>query len=254
MFTPGVFVETEGRAPRRERRDFHGVPIIIEFRKGDIKPGHDPEDGFGFEQLADYGFIPGTTTNEEGEGLDVYIGPDPESERVFVVALMNPHDLDTFMEYKVLLGWDSHHAAMHFCKAQYFDDMIGLLYEMTIPDLIDWTDLQAPMAEKLIIRIQEEEEAAEIKQKEKAIHEPELTIVDEEGGADRPTENQPGESTYFDNQHRHVLLPDGTMSETKDPDGPLHTHTWTPDGLKSSTDAGHFHFLPRAIETKITVS
>jgi len=254
MFTPGRFVEEEGRAPRRERRDFHGVPVIIEFRKGDVKPGHDPEDGFGFEQLADYGFIPGTTTNEEGEGLDVYIGPDPESERVFVVALMRPHETDVFMEYKVLLGWDSHHAAMHFCKAQYFDDMIGLLYEMTIPDLVDWVDLQAPMAEKLIIRLTEEEEAAEVKQREKAIHEPELTVTDDEGSADRPTENQPGESTYFNNLHRHVLLPDGTMEETKDPDGVLHSHTWTPDGLKSSTDEGHFHWLPAAVETRITVS
>jgi len=254
MFTPGVFVEKEGRAPRRERRDFHGVPIIIEFRKGDVKPGHDTDDGFGFEQLADYGFIPGTTTNEEGEGLDVYIGPDPESERVFVVALMDPHEPDVFMEYKILLGWDSHTAAMKFCRAQYFDNMIGLLYEMTIPDLIDWTDIQAPMMEKLIIRLTEEEEAAQIKQEEKAIHEPELTIVDEEASDERPTENQPGESTYFALQHRHVLLPDGTMDETAAPDGPIHGHTWTPDGLKSSFDADHFHWMPTAVETRITVS
>lgn len=250
----GTFIDREGKPPRNERRDFHGVPVIIEHRKGDIKPGKDPDDDFGYVQHADYGFIPGTTTNEEGEGLDVFIGPEPESERVFVAALMDPQNTDVFMEYKVLLGWASHKAATDFCKMQYFDDMVGLVYEMTIPDLMNWVELQAPLTEKLIIRLTEEEEAAQIKQEEKTLNEPELTLIDEEASEDRPTENQSGESTYFANHHRHILLPDGTMDETAAPDGPIHGHTWSPDKDKSSTDAGHFHWLPRAVEPELTVS
>ena len=129
--TPGTLVNKEGKSPRQERRDFHGIPLVIEYLKGERKPGSDPDDDWGFEQHADYGFIPGTTTNEEGEGLDVYVGPEPESKRVFVCALMEPHEPEVFMEYKVLLGWSSHHAAKTFAEGQYFDAMIGLVYEMS---------------------------------------------------------------------------------------------------------------------------
>jgi len=254
MPTPGLFVETEGRAPRNVKRDFHGIPLVIEYFQGDIKPGRDPDDGSGFLQNADYGFIVGTTTNEEGEGLDVYIGPDPESKRVFLVALMWPHATDTFMEYKALLGWSDAHQAERFCQRQYFHDMVGLVQEVSISDLIDMSELQTPMTEKLMIRVSEEEEAARAKQEDITSQEPELTLIDEEGGAERDTENQAGDSTGFENEHRHVLLEDGTTSLDKAPDGELHIHKWTPDGTTTSTDAGHNHPLPKDKEPNLTIN
>ena len=248
----GVAVGREGRLPRNERRDFHGIPVVIEYRKGDVKPGKDPDDDFGFEQLADYGFIPNTTTNEEGEGLDVFLGPEPESKRVFLVALMNPHQLDEFMEYKVLLGWNLHDEALAFCRRQYFHDMVGLLYEMTLADLLDWTELQRPMAEKLIIRLTEEEEAEQARQDQKD-QEPELTVAADEATDSKPVENQAGESTGFANQHRHILLADGRTEETAAPDGPIHKHTWRPDALVTSRDAGHMHPLPKQREPDLVM-
>jgi len=254
MPTPGLFVEQEGREPRNERRDFHGIPLVIEYRQGDIKPGRDPNDGFGFLQHADYGFIVGTTTNEEGEGLDVYLGPEPESKRVFLVALMEPHEPEVFMEYKALLGWSNAHDAEGFCRMQYFDAMVGLLMEVSISDLIDMSELQTPMTEKLMIRLAEEEEADQAKKDDMTSQEPELTLIDEEGGAERDTENQAGDSTGFENEHRHMLLSDGTTSWDKAPDGTLHIHKWTPDGTTTSSDAGHKHPLPKDKEPVLTIN
>jgi len=249
----GELVNEEGQGPRNERRDFHGIPIVIEYLEGEIKPGHDPDDGIGFVQHADYGFIVGTTTNEEGEGLDVFIGPEPESKRVFLVALMNPHDREEFMEYKALLGWKDHNEAEAFCRRQYFDDMVGLLFEVSIPDLIDMSELQRPMTEKLMIRVDEEAEAAQTKLDD-GDNEPELTLIDEEATESRTTENEAGDSTGFLNRHRHILLADGTTEPTAAPDGPIHTHRWSPDSDFTSRDEGHVHPLSRAREPDLTVN
>jgi len=256
MPTPGLFVDTEGREPRNIKRDFHGIPLVIEYLRGDIKPGRDPDDGSGFMQHADYGFIVGTTTNEEGEGLDVYIGPEPESRRVFLVALMFPHETDVFMEYKALLGWSDPIQAERFCRNQYFHDMVGLLQEISIPDLIDMAELQTPMTEKLMIRLSEEEEAAHVAIEEAGAHDPELTLIDEGGTAERDTENQVGDSTGFagDSYHQHVLMADGRTSIDTGPDNVPSQHTWQPGAKFTSTDQGHNHSLPVAREPILTVN
>jgi len=250
----GEIVQKEGQGPRNERRDFHGIPITIEYLKGEIKPGHDPDDDFGFLQNADYGFIIGTTSNEEGEGLDVYIGPEPASKRVFLVALMMPDDPDVFMEYKALLGWNDHKTAERFCKQQYSSNMVGLLFEVSIADLIDMSELQRPMTEKLMIRVDEEAEAEQMKLKERDAHEPELTLIDEEATDARSTVNEAGDSTGFVNEHRHILLADGTTEPTAAPDGPIHTHRWGLDKDFTSKDEGHVHSLSKAREPDLTVN
>ena len=157
------------RTPRNEKRSFQGVPLVIEYRKGETKPsGRAIEDDWGFLQHADYGYVVGTTTNEEGEGLDVFVGPDPESERVFLFALMEPEDPDSFMEYKAMLGFSDHQEAIEFCELQYPIDMVGGVQEMTIGDLLEWAEIQQPMTEKLLVRLNNEEMADEVKIEERA--------------------------------------------------------------------------------------
>lgn len=143
--------ETLRTSPRNIQREFQGLPITIEYKKGDRKPSKSLIQGSysGWVQYADYGYVNGTSSNEEGEGLDVYIGPSEDSERAFLVPLMKPGDPETFMEYKLLLGFDSAKDAKDFCCYQYCEGMVGNLLEVSIDDIKDWADIQAPMADKL---------------------------------------------------------------------------------------------------------
>jgi len=234
------------RAPRNIKKTIHDIPIVIEFKKGDHKPNkRDPSDTWGFEQLADYGFIPNTTSNEEGEGIDVFLGPDLQSERVFLVALMEPDDTATFMEYKVMLGWSTHKEAEQFARNQYWDEMIGLTYEITINELKEWVEVQRPMADKLEVRLDEEEDAEEVKQEEKQIG-PALMIFDETGTPSIERKNVVGDSTQYENGHNHTLLTRGRTSIDTGPEGELHDHGWSPGGRLTSSDDGHTHGLKRS--------
>lgn len=64
---------------------FQGIPIAIENRKGSVRKGTDP-DGKPWKTLfkLPYGFIKKTEGND-GEEIDVYVGPDKSAPNAFVV-------------------------------------------------------------------------------------------------------------------------------------------------------------------------
>lgn len=132
--------------PRRTK--YQGIPIYIEYEKGEEKPSKDGGDTAGFYQHAPYGYIENTISNEVGEELDVFLGPEKESREVFLCTLMDPQDTDSFMEYKVLLGFKDAQAAENFIKEQYYTDMIGPVIGMSLNELKDWIELMAPAAAK----------------------------------------------------------------------------------------------------------
>lgn len=130
--------------PRMEALNFHGLAITIEWRKGDRKPDKmDPD--WSYQLNADYGFFDGTTSPEEEE-MDVYVGDNKESQRVFMASLLN-YDGE-FQEFKVLLGFDTRKDAERFFCDQYSESKCGPFMEMTMADLKDWIDLQKPKAAK----------------------------------------------------------------------------------------------------------
>lgn len=136
--------------PLHLERDFQGLPLIIEYLKGDEKPDKtNPE--FGYLQLADYGYVEGTLSNEEGEGLDVFVcDDDPTSERVFLLSLMDKDDPQAFHEYKAILGLDSIDKARNFAERQYGGwGGVGPIIEIGLEDLIDWSSESQAMADKL---------------------------------------------------------------------------------------------------------
>lgn len=124
--------------------DFHGLDIGIEWAKGDIKPkawnadGTPDESAGGYELLADYGFFPGTISGEEADDLDVFVGPDKDSLKVYVACLTD--GVGGPMEDKVLLGFPDEVAATALITAQYGEDPVSLVYAMP------WADLQALVA------------------------------------------------------------------------------------------------------------
>lgn len=168
--------------PRMEAMDFHGIAITIEWRKGDRKPDKaDPEWSYAVNQ--DYGFINNTTSPEEEE-LDVYIGDNKESERVFMASLL--HEDGEFNEFKILLGFDSRKQAEEFFRCQYGECRCGPFMEMTMADLKDWVQLQRPKAAKeakLLINAdrdytdEEPDDGSTGQTKREAIPEPSLVII-----------------------------------------------------------------------------
>jgi inorganic pyrophosphatase len=91
--------------------DYHALPVRIESRQGDTRTGTTP-DGVSWRTVmpADYGFIEGVD-GADGDSIDCYVGPSPESSNVYVV---DQHGLDGrgFDEHKVMLGYHTQESAL----------------------------------------------------------------------------------------------------------------------------------------------
>jgi hypothetical protein len=90
--------------------DYHALPVRIESAEGSARTGVTPT-GKSWHTImpADYGFIEGVS-GADGDSLDCYVGPFPESNNVYVV---DQHDLDGngFDEHKVMLGYHTEESA-----------------------------------------------------------------------------------------------------------------------------------------------
>lgn len=88
------------------KTSFRGLPITIEFRKGDTKSGTDV---FGNDwektMLHDYGYFDGIM-GADGQELDVYINPDTSTDKIFRVTQLNVKTGE-FDEYKIMLNFES---------------------------------------------------------------------------------------------------------------------------------------------------
>ena len=110
--------EAQKKAGNYQKRhiSFQGLPISLESIKGQVRSGTDPDGKKWSVKLPyDYGYIK-RTEGADGDHVDVCIGPDHDSDHVFII---DQHDLKTgaFDEHKVMLGYRTREAA---CRA-YFD-------------------------------------------------------------------------------------------------------------------------------------
>jgi len=82
---------------------FQGIPIVIDRPKGFVQHGvDDAGKPWTREYQTDYGYIP-RTKGGDGDGLDVFVGPDEESPAAFWVTQKKADG--SFDEYKVMLGY-----------------------------------------------------------------------------------------------------------------------------------------------------
>ena len=91
---------------RKERVVFHGLSIAIENKKGSTRRGRNAiGTKWSCVLPADYGYIK-RTEGADGDHVDCYVGPHPESTHVFII---NQRDAKTrvFDEHKVMLGYAS---------------------------------------------------------------------------------------------------------------------------------------------------
>ena len=135
---------TKIKAARGEVIDhfsIHGMSIMIENFKGSTRKGVDI-DGVPWESIlpADYGYIVGTK-GADGDEVDVYIGPNPSSELVFVVD-QNEILTGEFDEHKVILGTMNIKEATDLYIAGFSDDRgadrIRQITPMHVTQLVEW--------------------------------------------------------------------------------------------------------------------
>ncbi|WP_428398324.1 LPD38 domain-containing protein [Marinobacter salarius] len=137
-----------------------GLEIAIENPKGSTRSGTDP-DGNRWEStmVHHYGDIKGTKA-ADGDNLDVFIGPDPEIDQVFVID--QPNADGSFDEHKIMLGFANEKAAREGYLANYEDGWkVGPITRMTTDEFKAWMkdgDTTKPLAES---KPDQDSEAAE---------------------------------------------------------------------------------------------
>lgn len=111
---------------------FKGLDIAIENKKGSERKWFDPhgKEKGSTHMHFDYGYIR-LTKGTDGDHVDVYLGPNEESDKVFIVDQMKKPDFKEFDEQKVMLGFDTADAAEKAYRKQYNDSrFFGSMKEM----------------------------------------------------------------------------------------------------------------------------
>ncbi|MDK2956544.1 MAG: hypothetical protein PWQ57_2040 [Desulfovibrionales bacterium] len=117
-----------------------GLDISIENPAGSVRSGKDRDgNAWETEMRNHYGYIRGTVGKDK-DHLDVFIGPDHESQKVFVVNQVAP-ETGEFDEHKVILGADSEQEARDIYHANYADGWRGLgsIAEMPLDAFKEWS-------------------------------------------------------------------------------------------------------------------
>ena len=121
------------------RMKLYGMDISIETDKGQERHWYDPNSGESgsVKMKHPYGYIR-RTEGADDEHVDVYVGPNEESTRVFVIRQMKKPEFKEYDEDKVMIGFNSPDEAkqaylIHYNSPKFF----GSMKEMNINDFKD---------------------------------------------------------------------------------------------------------------------
>lgn len=125
-----------------------GLDISIENPKGSTRSGTGPTGPWSHTMSDHYGYIK-RTVGADNEQVDVYVGPKPESTKVFVVDQLN-QQTGKFDEHKAMLGYDNQMQAARAYRSN-FDKgwKVGPVKAMTTDEFKAWLkagDTKAPAA------------------------------------------------------------------------------------------------------------
>lgn len=118
--------------------NLHGLDIAIENPQGSERRGVSPDGTEWSSTLAShYGYFKRTNGND-GDHVDTFIGPNPDSTKVFVVDQLNKDG--SFDEHKVMLGFDSLEEADRGYHANYEPGWTGrgAITEVPLPAFKSW--------------------------------------------------------------------------------------------------------------------
>ena len=127
---------------RKGQFHWNGWTIAIENPAGSTRRGRNSM-GIEWQQKmpVHYGYIRRTESRADGDHIDVFVGPDPESPVVFVVDQSKPGN-GHFDEHKVMIGFMSEKAAKDAYLASYHADWPGFrsIHALTIQQFQSWVD------------------------------------------------------------------------------------------------------------------
>ncbi|PRD26232.1 UNVERIFIED_CONTAM: traN [Trichonephila clavipes] len=135
----------------------HGLELSIENPRGSERSGKRPDGTEWRHTMSDhYGYIR-RTAGADGEQVDVYLGPQDNSDQVFVVDQLNQQD-GTFDEHKVMLGYPDQAAAEAAYRSN-FDAgwKMGKVTAMPVAEFKQWLkagDLSKPLAKATVRQAQ----------------------------------------------------------------------------------------------------
>jgi len=121
--------------PLQGELNFQGLKIAIENRKGSVRKGVDNDgEEWRTKMFYPYGYIKGSNEGVDGDKVDVYIGPNKESRKVFVIHQKDP-ETGKYDEDKCFLGFDDELHARDAYLAHYDDyRFLGDIVEMDIDE------------------------------------------------------------------------------------------------------------------------
>lgn len=125
---------------RKGHVTLHGLDIAIENPKGSTRSGVSPSGKkWSTKMVHDYGYFK-RTEDKDGDPIDVFIGPTPHSELVFIINQVHPSG--RFDEHKVMLGFVTADDARAGYLANYEDGWQGLgsMVGLTMEDFKEWLD------------------------------------------------------------------------------------------------------------------
>lgn len=117
------------------RLNFQGLDISIETDAGQYRRGIDPN-GKPWQTLMQhpYGYIR-LTEGLDGDHFDVFIGPDEDSQLVFVADMFAPPDFDALDEQKAVLGCNSLAEAREVLLSAYDNPrFVGEIYQLSMDE------------------------------------------------------------------------------------------------------------------------
>ncbi len=139
---------------RKGRFSLRGLTFVLENPRGSIRSGIS-EDGNRWEVVmpAHYGYILKTLSESDGDHIDVYIGPYPDSKKVYAIDQIN-FRTNKFDEHKIMVGFLSKEEA----RKTYEDAFNGTspfsgIVEMTWDELKEWIsfgDTSTPVVDQML--------------------------------------------------------------------------------------------------------
>ncbi|MBC7599210.1 MAG: hypothetical protein H7238_09345 [Polaromonas sp.] len=126
-----------------DRFQLNGQTLVIENPAGSTRKSKpDAEQPWENQMVAHYGDIAGTR-GADGDPVDVFVGPDPATPKIFVVDQVNKDG--TFDEHKVMMGYADETAARDGYLANYGKGWAGLgaITEMAPAQFNTWVKSEA---------------------------------------------------------------------------------------------------------------
>lgn len=126
---------------RKHHVKWAGLDIAIENPKGSMRSGANHQGkSWSVKMPAHYGYIK-RTEGADGDHVDVYLGPDLNSHRVFIVN-QHDHETDKFDEHKCMIGFPNFGDARRAYVAGFSDgkgnNRIGSIKELSVEQFKDW--------------------------------------------------------------------------------------------------------------------